>query len=102
MRVNYQLSRLRRGSKENRAGEGYHPGAEEQGEKSEDPNETLRAGHFGKSRKPCHRAGRGGLCTELVLLDFHGGQTIIKAHDTAARDQFEGAFIVELGRPADS
>src|SRR5579859_640582 len=102
MRVNYQLSRPPRGNKENRAGEIATP-AREQGEKERrferKPNKTLHYSHLGEPR------GRNGpgrrLRTELVLLNFHGGQSVFKAHHTAARYQFKGALVVELGRPAD-
>src|SRR5512143_1986600 len=61
-------------------------------------NEKL-SGHVGESGSRVHRGS--GLRAELVLLNFHGGQTIVKADDTATGYQLEGTLVVQLGGPTD-
>jgi hypothetical protein len=36
------------------------------------------------------------------LLDFHGSSSVVIPDDSPARDQLQGALVVELGRPTDS
>ena len=45
---------------------------------------------------------RRRLGAEFILLDFDSGHAFLKANDSSARDQFQGAFVVELSGPADS
>jgi hypothetical protein len=47
-----------------------------------------------------NRSGRlGG--PEFILQDFDGGQAVLKADDSSAGNQFQGALIIELCRPTD-
>ena len=50
----------------------------------------------GSGRNPA-----GGLCPELVFVDFHRHLLAAAADDPAPSDQLERALAVQLGRPTD-
>jgi len=104
--VTHQVSRPLIGNKENRA-EGKKSAPNGKKPRRETTSGAVLGEVETKSDLPRHlgepigcRDTWGRLSTEFVLLNLHGGQPMVEAHDTPSGDQLESTLVIQLGGPA--